>query len=258
MVAAQLLDPEVPLEVVLTRLLAASAPSLAAMAAATKRKQLRQRLRKMHHDSSHRKHHTRREKHNSAGASAAGPLTKQEAAAAAAEDAVDEVSSQDEAQETAAEAGPSATAPASHPAAGQAAPSGSEAILPLAAPTAGSSASQRFVQRFGREARPAGGPEADGSSSRSRPSSMRRPKLGRSSKSSLKLGRKSGAIADEDAEDLCKICYDRSVEFQVAGCDHAVCYKCAKLICRKGVRDCPACPFCRREIEGFGRCASTS
>ncbi|KAK9863847.1 hypothetical protein WJX84_011470 [Apatococcus fuscideae] len=56
-----------------------------------------------------------------------------------------------------------------------------------------------------------------------------------------------------DPEVPLEICYDRNVEFEVSGCDHTVCYKCAKLICRKGVRDTPSCPFCRRTIEGFNR-----
>lgn len=232
----QLLDPSVPLEVVLTRLIAASAPSLAAIAAAAKRKQLRKKLRKMHHDSHHRKHSCKRDRVMAAGTSAAAePSGKKQEAGGTSEDAVEETSSQDEGPDAADLEPFTASAPATGTAAG-----------PSSAP---------ITLRFSREARAAAAAEAGESSSRSK--AARRPKLSRSSKSGLKLARRSGALADEDSDDLCKICYDRNVEFKVAGCEHPVCYKCAKLICRRGARDNPLCPFCRQGIEGFTRCQMT-
>ena len=237
----QLLDPTVPLEVVLTRLIAASAPSLAAIAAAAKRKLLRKKLRKMHHDTHHRKHSCKRDKVMAAGgaSAAAEPSSKKQEAGGTSEDAVEEASSQDEGADAADLEAVTAADPAS------------------ASAAAAGPSSAHVALRFSREARAAAGPEADGGSGRSKAS--RRPKLARSSKSSgLKLARRSGAIADEDSDELCKICYDRSVEFHVAGCLHPVCYKCAKLICRRGARDVPLCPFCRQGIDGFNRCQVAS
>ncbi|KAK9834381.1 hypothetical protein WJX74_000237 [Apatococcus lobatus] len=236
----QLLDPTVPLEVVLTRLIAASAPSMAAIAAAAKRKQLRKKLRKMHHDSHHKKHSCKRDKVLAAGSAsaAAEPSSKKQEAGGTSEDAVEETSSQDEGHDAADTEAPTAATPAT----ASAGPSGAQVTL-----------------RCSREARAAAGePRAAAGAQENLIRSSRvarRPKLSRSSKSSgLRLARRSGAIADEDSDELCKICYDRNVEFHVAGCEHPVCYKCAKLICRRGARDNPLCPFCRQGIEGFTRC----
>ncbi|EFN58264.1 expressed protein [Chlorella variabilis] len=51
--------------------------------------------------------------------------------------------------------------------------------------------------------------------------------------------------------DLCQICMDRCTDVRVAGCQHNLCFGCARRLCASQDHQVPQCPFCRQPIEGF-------
>lgn len=53
------------------------------------------------------------------------------------------------------------------------------------------------------------------------------------------------------ADQICHICMDRSVGVQVLGCNHDLCFQCARRLCAGQDHALPQCPFCRQPINGF-------
>lgn len=49
----------------------------------------------------------------------------------------------------------------------------------------------------------------------------------------------------------CAICMDALVRVAVAGCCHPMCFTCARRLCAGQDHTMPACPFCRKTIDGF-------
>lgn len=66
-------------------------------------------------------------------------------------------------------------------------------------------------------------------------------------------------IADTDEErevekfggSMCHICMDRQVRVSVIGCNHDLCFQCARTLCASQDHAVPQCPFCRQAINGF-------
>lgn len=54
----------------------------------------------------------------------------------------------------------------------------------------------------------------------------------------------------------CPICMDASMRVSVSGCGHGLCFDCARQLCNAREHTLPACPFCRRPIEGFELCST--
>lgn len=52
---------------------------------------------------------------------------------------------------------------------------------------------------------------------------------------------------------MCWICMDSELQVRISGCQHEMCFKCARRLCTEPVNnvDVPKCPFCRRAIDGF-------
>lgn len=57
--------------------------------------------------------------------------------------------------------------------------------------------------------------------------------------------------ADELPDGGCQICLEQPLQLQIASCHHAMCVKCASLICRVQHAQPPCCPFCRANVSGF-------
>jgi len=56
---------------------------------------------------------------------------------------------------------------------------------------------------------------------------------------------------------VCHICMDHSVRVQVLGCQHDLCFQCARRLINTPDHAVPQCPFCRQPINGFAACTPT-
>lgn len=57
--------------------------------------------------------------------------------------------------------------------------------------------------------------------------------------------------ADHETRSTCHICMDRPRAVKVLGCNHDVCFQCARRLCAGEDHAVPQCPFCRRPIDGW-------
>lgn len=59
------------------------------------------------------------------------------------------------------------------------------------------------------------------------------------------------ACVDNKPSSTCHICMDRPQAVKVLGCNHDVCFQCARRLCAGEDHAVPQCPFCRRPIDGW-------
>jgi hypothetical protein len=52
-----------------------------------------------------------------------------------------------------------------------------------------------------------------------------------------------------DGHHTCQVCMIRLSGIQITGCDHALCYQCARRLCLASGHVAPACPFCRHPMS---------